>query len=92
MTEKPTDCGAWNFAMALISLAESRPPQPITAGPPELPDLVHTMVKLAHATPGFAQQAMLGEITASQWRTFGAFHADIGRLCDQLASTLDKRR
>ena len=81
------------MAAILLPLAESREPQPMTAGPPELPDLVRGMLLLARETPGFASLAMLGSdcVSPEQWRTVGGLHLEIGRRCLSVASGLDGR-
>jgi hypothetical protein len=81
------------MAAILLPLADSRDPQPVTAGPPELPDLVRGMLLLARETPGFASLAMLGSdgVSAEQWRVMSGLHAEIARRCQAVASTMDSR-
>jgi hypothetical protein len=92
MTRQADDLVA-GMAAILLPLADSLDQQPMTAGPPELPDLVRGMLLLARQTPAFASLAMLGTdgVNAEQWRAMSGFHAEIARCCQAMASTMDSR-
>lgn len=81
------------MAAIMVPLADSLPSRPVTAGPLDLPDLVHEMLLLARQTPGFTALAMLGAegVDADQWRAVGALHLEIGRRCLAAASEMDSR-
>jgi len=89
--EKPADDFLKHLTAILLPFAESRPRRPVTAGPPELPDLVRAMVVLADGTPAFATRAMVGDVSADQWRLVGGFYLRIGHLCRDISSRLDTR-
>jgi hypothetical protein len=81
------------MASILLPLADSRDPQPLTAGPPELPDLVRGMLLVARETPAFASVAMLGTdgVSPGQWRAVGGLYVEIGDRCYRIASDMDRR-
>lgn len=81
------------MAAILLPLADSRDPQPVTAGPPELPELVRGMLLVARETPAFASLAMLGTdgVSPEQWRAVGGLYVEIGHRCYQIASDVDSR-
>jgi hypothetical protein len=81
------------LAALLLPLAESSDPMPVTAGPPELPDLVQDMLRLAGEMPEFAASAMRGTdgVSPEQWRLMGRLHLEIGWRCVALATELDRQ-
>lgn len=75
----------------LVPVAEGRERQPVTAGPPELPDLVQALWRLANETLGLGARAMTGAgaVTAEEWRQLGEIYHGRGRACARMASIVD---
>ena len=81
------------LAEVLVPVAERRERQPVTAGPPELPDLVQALSRLAQETLGLGARAMTdaGAVTAEEWRQLGDLFVAHGQACARMAAIVDAR-
>ena len=81
------------LAEVLVPLAEERERQPVTAGPPELPDLVQALSRLAQETLGFSARAMTGAdaVSAQEWRQLGDIFAAHSKACARMAAIVEAR-
>jgi hypothetical protein len=78
------------LAGVLLPFADKADPQPVTAGPVGLPDLVQKLSWLARESLGFGARAMTGAdaVSPQEWWRLGEVYAALGAACQEMAATV----